>query len=123
MLKACSRCGKLHDFNSTCPYKKDTRRFADTEENRLRGKYSWKVKRDSIKERANYLCEVCRDRGDYTPKDLEVHHITKLKKDPNGLLEDKNIIALCVKHHKEADRGELSEDYLRALADTRDARR
>ena len=120
MLKACSRCGGIHNFGEACP-KKLKRVYSKTEENKLRSKYSWKIKRASIKESANYLCEVCKDKGDYTPKPLEVHHIIKLANDSNGLLEDNNLIALCVKHHKEADRGELSIDYLRELSLKRDS--
>ena len=56
------------------------------------------------------------DEGDYSKKDLEVHHIVKLKDDPSGFLENENLISLCVKHHKMADEGELSVEYLTSLA-------
>lgn len=119
MLRSCSRCGKVHSTSIECS-RAIKRKYKDTEENKLRGKYSWKVKRDSVKERANYICEVCRAMGDYTPKAIEVHHIVKLRDDPLGLLEDNNLVALCIEHHKQADRGEIDIDYLRKLADKRD---
>lgn len=121
MLKACSRCGRIHDYNYICS-SKIKRKYSDTEENKLRGRYSWKQKREYIKENANYLCEVCRDQGIFTPKPLEIHHITKLKDDPNGLLDNSNLIALCVDHHKQADRGEIDPNYLRRLSNERDKR-
>ena len=55
----------------------------------------------------------------YNYNNLEVHHITKLSDDPSGLLDDDNLIALCVKHHKQADYGEVEADYLRELVKER----
>lgn len=119
MLRSCSRCGRIHDVNYTCKHG-IRRKYSSTEENKLRGLSAWKSKRETIKERAFYLCEVCRDQGDYSRKALEVHHITKLKDNPDGLLEDNNLVCLCIYHHKQADRAELSADYLRELAQKRD---
>ena len=76
----------------------------------------------NIREKANYLCEVCRDQGRLTYNDLEVHHIVKIKDDSNKLLDDYNLICLCVEHHKQADAGELDIDYLRRLAKDREER-
>ncbi len=119
MLRSCSRCGRIHSDNFTC--KNGIRRkYSATEENKLRGLSAWKSKRESIKERALYLCEVCRDQGDYSRKALEVHHITKLKDNPDGLLDDDNLSCLCIYHHKQADKGEIDADYLRQLAKKRD---
>lgn len=119
MFKACSRCGRIHSYNYDCKHNK-SRKYSNTEENKLRGKNSWKLKRQAIKERSFYLCAVCRDQGDYSPRELEVHHIKKLKDDPDGLLEDDNLVALCIPHHKQADRGELTVEYLKELAQRRD---
>ena len=118
MLRACSRCGKIHDSNFVCKHGV-SRKFEKNNETRLRSKYSWKRKREQIKEESYNLCEVCKDQGDYHPKELEVHHIIKLKDYPDGLTVNDNLIALCVFHHKQADRGELDIDYLRGLAKKR----
>lgn len=97
------------------------RNYKATDESRLRSSYAWTKKAKQIKEDAQGLCEVCRAEGRYTYKALEVHHITKLKDNPNLLLDDDNLIALCVEHHKQADDGELSADYLRELVRRRQA--
>lgn len=76
----------------------------------------------NIREKANYLCEVCRDQGRLTYNDLEVHHIVKIKDDSNKLLDDYNLICLCVEHHKQADAGEIETDYLKRLAKDREER-
>ena len=121
MLKACSRCGQVHDSNYVCHHGQH-RKFTKTDETKLRSRYSWKQKRVEIRDRAFELCEVCMAEGDYSKKDLEVHHIVKLKDDPSGFLENENLIALCIRHHKMADDGELSVEYLTSLAREREER-
>lgn len=115
-LKTCSRCGRIHARGYKCNVGRVT---AKTDESRLRSKYAWTKKAKQIKEDALGLCEVCKAQGVYTYDGLEVHHITKLRDDPNGLLEDDNLICLCVYHHKQADDGELEADYLRELVKVR----
>lgn len=68
------------------------------------------------------MCEVCRDQGVYTYDGLEVHHIRKLKDAPDLLLDDRNLICLCTYHHKEADAGRISVDYLTKLVNGREER-
>ena len=52
--------------------------------------------------------------------DIEVHHITKITEDESLLLENKNLICLCQYHHKLADKGEISKEYLQGLAEARE---
>lgn len=88
----------------------------------MRSTYAWTQKAKQIKERAEYLCEVCRDNGRFNYEELEIHHITKVRDNPNLLLDDLNLVCLCVEHHKKADAGELDADYLRKLASEREGR-
>lgn len=119
MYKACSRCGKIHKAGYHCithrEYKRDNTR-------QLRSTYKWTLKSQDIRERANYLCEVCRDQGIYNYKDIEVHHIVKVGDDETKLLDDDNLICLCQYHHKQADKGDIDRDYLTKLAQARDNR-
>ena len=119
MLKACSRCGKIHDYNYKCNVGK-YRKFADTTEARLRSTSAWQHKRASVKERAFYLCEVCKAQGIYNFTDIEIHHIQKIKDNPTAYLDDDNLVALCIPHHKQADAGEIPISYLQELAKKRD---
>lgn len=121
MLRACSKCGKVHSDTFVCT-PKIKRKYANTEENRLRSKIVWQKKRELIKERSFYLCSVCKEEGDFSYKPLEVHHIEKLRENPSLFLDDSNLIALCLVHHEQADRGKLKADYLRELAAKRDGR-
>lgn len=113
ILKACSRCGKLHPYNYKC---KKGIVYSGGEERELRSKNKWTKKSIEIRERANYLCEVCRDEGIWTYDDVEVHHIRKIKDAPELYLDNENLICLCQKHHKEADKGKIDMNYLIALA-------
>lgn len=116
MLRSCSKCGRVHDTNFNC----NAGRLPLTNEQALRNRNKWKEKSKDIRERSFYLCAICKEGGDYTAKDIEIHHIRKLRDYPQGLLEDGNLVCLCVYHHKLADRGEIDPDYLRQLADLRD---
>lgn len=86
----------------------------------MRSKWAWQKRSLQVREDAQHLCEVCRDQGRYTHEGLEVHHIERLKDAPELLLDGSNLICLCVKHHKMADKGDLSKDYLRSLAEKRE---
>lgn len=114
MWRSCPRCGKIHSTKYKCPY---IRVYTGEAERKLRDSYAWKQKRTEIKEKAQYLCEVCRDRENrFTYEGVEVHHIIKLRDDPQLLLDNYNLVCLCQEHHREADAGNISKDYLRKLA-------
>ncbi len=125
MKKTCSRCGRIHDVNYTCNHnrpKRDYSKYGNLEERKARNTQAWANKSVEIREAAHYLCEVCRDKGIYNYKDIEVHHITKLRDNPDGLLDNDNLICLCVAHHKMADRGQIDKKYLLKLAHQRECR-
>ena len=118
----CRRCGRIHlrgqctkpKYNYGNKYKKDN------DANSFRSSRQWKNKSKAIRERSNYMCAVCLDKGIVTYKDLEVHHIVKLNNNFNLRLEDSNLVCLCSGCHKLADAGEIKKDYLSQLAYKRD---
>ena len=118
MLRSCTKCGRIHDINFKC---NGGGRLPQTAEQALRRRTSWTNKSLEIRERSKYLCAVCLDKGEArADDDTEVHHIRKLRDYPQGLLEDDNLVCLCTLHHKQADNGILSAEYLRELAQKRD---
>ena len=118
MYKSCSKCGKIHPKNYQCDANKRT--FNGGDERKLRSQYAWTLKSQEIRERANHLCEVCRDQGIYTYDGIEVHHIVKVKDDKSLLLDNYNLIVLCKDHHGLADKGEIDSNYLLSLARSRE---
>lgn len=107
MLKVCSQCGKLHDFNAgPCQAGRFKR---DTPAVRFRNTSQWQRKRNEIRERDKNLCQICLlDEYDthriYTYDNIEVNHIVPIKEDFDRALDDRNLISLCSHHHKMADR-------------------
>lgn len=114
--RACSKCGKIHDVRTVCNI---GRTYTGGDERRLRSTYKWTMKSQQIREDANHLCEVCRDRGEISFDDLSVHHIVKVRDNKDLLLDDNNLICLCTHHHLQADNNELDKDYLLRLAQER----
>ncbi len=117
MLKTCTVCGKIHDFNKVCRRKKTQK---NTEASKFRKTYKWTEKSKYIKQRDNYLCQVClldkyKTNYRYTYKDLEVHHIVSIEEDYNKRLDSDNLITLCRYHHEMAERGDISREELQRI--------
>ena len=119
MMYACGRCGKIHKSGFRC--KAIKREYSGGEERVQRSSYAWTMKSKEIREKAHHLCEICKDRGVYVYEGLEVHHIVKVKENGEGLLDDRNLLCLCVSCHKKADRGEIDTEYQRELARRRES--
>ena len=114
---SCSRCGRIHPKGYVCKVGARKKRYRYTyEESKLRSKGVWTEKSKQIREDANYLCEVCKDKGIYNYRDVSVHHIEKLRDRPDLLIEDTNLICLCKDCHRMADAGMIDKEYLKKLA-------
>lgn len=121
MLKLCSQCGQLHDFNTgPCQagrFKKNTQAV------QFRNTSHWQRKRKQIRERDKNLCQVCLlDEYDtyrtYMFDNIEVNHIVPIKENISKSLDDNNLISLCSHHHKMADKGQIPRTVLFALTST-----
>ena len=94
----------------------------------FRSTSAWQKKREEIKERDGYLCQVCL-RGLYgtkkriTYEDTEVHHIAKLSETLERCLDNEWLITLCRKHHDMADRGEIPPEELHQVAVSQEKRK
>ena len=117
MFKACSKCGKIHEASFNC---KQIKVYSGGEERKMRSGSKWKAKSIEIRERAKYLCEVCKDIGLITYDNIEVHHIEKVTERPDLLLDNFNLVCLCQEHHKKADNGQINKEYLKELARRRE---
>lgn len=118
-LRSCKYCGRIHPASYDCgkrPKRIYNRGVAE------QGRYTgaWANKAKEIKERSNYLCAYCLMHGMITYDGLEVHHIVKLACRPDLLLDDSNLVCLCTRHHKQADRGKISAKELYELVKKRD---
>ena len=57
MLKSCSRCGKIHDFNKQCYVNRQVRGTSTAD--KFRKIYRWHQKSLDIRERDKNLCRAC----------------------------------------------------------------
>lgn len=121
MRKSCRYCGRTHDTSETCPLAppKWERRNKNTQASKFRSTNAWTQKAERIKERDHYLCRVCMAEGKINGKDLSVHHIVPLASDFSRRLDESNLITLCEKHHRMAERGNIDKSELFELAKAR----
>lgn len=117
MLKTCSICGQIHDFNKVC--KRKTQKN-NTTASKFRNSNKWVEKRQYIRQRDKNLCRVClTNKYDttyrYTYKELEVHHIVPIEEDYSKRLDSSNLITLCRYHHEQAEKGLITKEELQVL--------
>lgn len=111
MLKSCSYCGRIHDSKVTCDKKLQLQRRT-TDIDKFRSSKEWQHKREEIKERDLYLCQVCiRELYDtvnkYNYANLSVHHATPLEVDFDKRLDNDILLTMCSCHHEKAESGEI----------------
>lgn len=120
-LKSCMYCGRVHDTKFKCKERAKRVTYNKSKAGDLRNTYRWRKKRDDIKERDNYMCQICKEeflssRARIKDKELQVHHITPYKENEELFLDDDNLITLCTYHHEEAEAGKVSREHLRGIA-------
>ena len=83
MLRTCSVCGGIHQEDNMCKrtYKKNS--YAS----KFRNSNAWITKREQIKKRDKYLCQICLKENVYTYNNLQVHHIVPIEKDNDSKLK------------------------------------
>ena len=125
MLKACAKCGKIHEQNYICIPKavpKNRRKYTrDTQADKFRNTQTWRRKAEEIKSRDFHLCRLCLinqygTKHQYNSHKLSVHHIVSLSEDFGKRLDNGNLITLCSYHHERAERGTIPRDLLLDLA-------
>ena len=105
MLRTCNRCGKIYNDKVGCNCKRiyyGERKH--TEADKIRALSKWHKKAEEIKAKANYLCEICRDKKRFTYDNLETHHIVPINEDSSKAFDNYNLICLCADHHKKAEK-------------------
>lgn len=118
MLKACSKCGRIHDRKYICapPQKYKSEERIDS----FRNSQAWKDKAEEIKTRDGHMCQACLHELPgtmirYNGRYLSVHHITPLKADFERRFDNDNLITLCRYHHEQAERGVIPAKKLQEI--------
>ena len=109
--KSCKYCGKVHDENHICSKKPIKKKKID-DATQFRNSPKWQRKRKQIKERDNYLCQICiREiygaKRKYNHENLQVHHAIPINTNEDLKLDESNLITLCSMHHSMCDKGKI----------------
>lgn len=126
MLKSCSYCGKIHDSKYICSAKPKKNR-AITEADKFRWTSIWQRKREEIKKRDLYLCQICirelyNTATKYNTEELSVHHNIPINEDYNKRLDNSNLLTVCDYHHKMCDRGEIAREEVQKIIDEQETK-
>ena len=110
MLRTCNVCGGIHKEDKMCKRKYPSKKNSIA--NSFRNTNAWINKREQIKKRDKYLCQVCLKNGIYTYNNLQVHHIIPINIDYSKRLDSDNLITLCTYHHHQAEKGLITKEQL-----------
>ena len=119
MLKSCSYCGRIHDSKYICK-EKPSKNKTITEADKFRWTSLWQKKREEIKKRDLYLCQICirelyNTVTKYNTEELSVHHNTPINKDYDKRLDNNNLLTVCDYHHKMCERGEITQEEVQRI--------
>lgn len=117
MMKACSRCGKIHEYGHKCYANSRNYYQHDPKIRKFRNSQSWHKKAEEIKERDKFLCQVCLKNNAYNYRDLSVHHIQPLSDNWDLRLENSNLITVCETHHKDCECGKIPRAEQQSIVD------
>lgn len=119
MLKSCQYCGRIHNSGYICPYK-PIRKSKITEADKFRWTSLWQKKREEIKQRDLYLCQICirnlyKTIVQYNTQELEVHHNVPINEDYDKRLDNDNLLTVCHYHHERCESGEIPRDEVQKI--------
>ena len=110
MLRTCNVCGRIHQEDKMCKRKYPNKK--NSKANSFRNTNDWINKREQIKRRDKYLCQVCLKNNIYTYNNLQIHHIIPINIDYSKRLDSDNLITLCTYHHHQAEKGLITREQL-----------
>lgn len=127
MLKSCQYCGKIHDSKYICD-KKPKRKKQITEADKFRWTRKWQKKREEIKQRDLYLCQICirelyDTRNKYNMNNLGVHHNIPLNEDFNKRLDNDNLLTVCDFHHEMCEKQQIPRNEVQKIIDEQEKKR
>ncbi len=121
MRKSCQYCGRIHPIGHVCAKKPRYDKPRTKGIDKFRKTRDWTNKRAEIIERDGYRCRLCeyeKTARRYNNEVLSVHHIVPMSEDWSRRLDDDNLITLCEKHHRLAERGKYRKTLLFELAES-----
>ncbi len=126
MLKSCGYCGKIHDSKYICNAK-PKRNKSITETEKFRWTNKWQKKREEIKKRDLYLCQICirelyNTINKYNTEDLSVHHNIPINEDYNKRLDNNNLLTVCNYHHELCESGKIPREEVQTIINEQESK-
>ncbi len=119
VFHSCHFCGRIHDEGHVCISRPIKRKKID-DAVRFRNSAVWHRKRQQIRKRDCYLCQVCirelyGTHRKYNYEGLQVHHAVPGNSSEELRLDSSNLITLCSMHHAMCDKGEIPYDEVKQI--------
>lgn len=120
MLKACKYCGRIHPKNFVCDKKPIRKKYKSTPISRFRSSKAWTEKSIEIRERDNYICQIClrnlyNTENQFTYQNISVHHAIPVAEDWERRLDNDNLLTVCAMHHEMAEDGTIPYEVIREI--------
>lgn len=121
MLKSCQYCGRIHDSKYICS-ERPKRNKTITKADKFRCTSLWQKKREEIKKRDLYLCQICIRElygtiNKYNTEHLSVHHNIPINENYNKRLDNNNLLTVCDHHHEMCESGEIPREEVQRIID------
>ena len=119
MLKSCQYCGRIHDSKYICK-QRAIKKKQITEADKFRWTSKWQKKREEIKKRDLYLCQICirelyNTVTKYNMEELSVNHNIPLNEDYSKRLDNDNLLTVCDYHHEMCESGEIPREEVQRI--------
>lgn len=126
MLKSCQYCGRIHDSKYICK-QRAIKKKQITEADKFRWTSKWQKKREEIKKRDLYLCQICirelyNTVTKYNTEDLSVHHNIPINEDYNKRLDNNNLLTVCGYHHEMCESGEIPREEVQTIINEQESK-
>lgn len=126
MLKSCQYCGNIHDSKYICA-KKPIKKKQISEADKFRRTSRWQKKREEIKKRDLYLCQICirelyNTVTKYNTKELSVHHNIPINENYDKRLDNDNLLTVCSYHHEMCESGAISREDVKKIIDEQESK-
>lgn len=119
---------RVHDSKYDCGKRPVRKKMKPSKADYFRRSGAWTSKAIEIKQRDNYLCQIClRNLYDtirqYNYENLSVHHAIPVNADYDKRLDDDNLLTVCSMHHKMCEDGQIPYEIVKGIIDEQESKK
>lgn len=122
-LRSCQYCFSYHSTDEICPKKPKRKTMSNQdvkEQNKIYSSSRWQRLRELVKRDSNYMCVICKSKGDISYAD-QVHHIVPITLNKDLSYSYENLVPLCSHHHEEIHKKNINskEKFLKYIEENK----